>query len=143
MPTYDYECQKCGHHFEKFQSMSDPVLKSCPKCRGKVNRMIGSGAGLLFKGDGFYITDYRSKSYQEKAKSDAAGAAKSAESGATKSADSGTSSGTAGDSTATKGGGAAPAPTKSEVAPKAPKTSSGSRPRQGTGNSGRSGKSSN
>jgi len=74
MPTYDYECEKCGHHFEKFQSMSDPVIKTCPKCKGKVKRLIGSGAGLLFKGEGFYITDYRSKGYQEKAKSDAEGA---------------------------------------------------------------------
>lgn len=94
MPTYDYECQKCGHHFEKFQSMSDPVLKTCPKCKGKVNRMIGSGAGLHFKGEGFYITDYRSKSYQERAKSDAAGAkseSSSGDGGTSKSADGGPS----------------------------------------------------
>jgi putative FmdB family regulatory protein len=70
MPTYDYECTKCGHRFEKFQSMSDPLVKTCPKCKGKVKRLIGAGAGLLFKGEGFYITDYRSKDYKEKSKSD-------------------------------------------------------------------------
>jgi putative FmdB family regulatory protein len=98
MPTYDYECTKCGHRFEKFQSMSDPVLKTCPKCKGKVQRLIGPGAGLLFKGEGFYITDYRSKGYQEKAKSEksgegsASGASGSSEGGASgsgSSADSG------------------------------------------------------
>lgn len=72
MPTYDYECTKCGHQFEKFQAMSDPPVKTCPKCRGKVKRLIGAGAGLLFKGEGFYITDYRSKDYKEKSKSDTA-----------------------------------------------------------------------
>jgi putative FmdB family regulatory protein len=70
MPTYDYECTKCGHQFEKFQAMSDPLVKTCPKCKGKVKRLIGAGAGLLFKGEGFYITDYRSKDYKEKSKSD-------------------------------------------------------------------------
>lgn len=70
MPTYDYECQRCGHQFERFQSMSDPPVKTCPKCRGKVRRLIGTGAGIIFKGEGFYITDYRSKDYKEKAGKD-------------------------------------------------------------------------
>ena len=69
MPTYEYECQKCGHRFEEFQSMKDAPLVKCPKCKGKLKRLIGAGAGFLFKGSGFYITDYRSSSYQEKKKS--------------------------------------------------------------------------
>ncbi len=73
MPTYEYECQRCGHHFDVFQSMSDEPKKRCPKCRGKVKRVIGTGAGIIFKGPGFYATDYRSDSY----KKDAAVAGKS------------------------------------------------------------------
>ncbi|NQU40217.1 MAG: zinc ribbon domain-containing protein [Lentisphaerae bacterium] len=65
MPTYDYECQKCGHSFEKFQSMTEERLKTCPKCKGAVKRLIGTGAGIIFKGSGFYETDYRSDSYQK------------------------------------------------------------------------------
>lgn len=63
MPTYEYACPKCGHQFEQFQSMRDEPLKKCPKC-GKtgVKRLIGGGAGLIFKGSGFYITDYKKKS---------------------------------------------------------------------------------
>ena len=68
MPTYEYECEKCGHRFELFQSMSDPVRKRCPKCRGKLRRLIGTGAGMIFKGSGFYTTDYRSDSYKEQKK---------------------------------------------------------------------------
>lgn len=74
MPTYEYECQKCGHRFEEFQSMKDAPLARCPKCKGKLKRLIGAGAGLLFKGSGFYITDYRSSGYSEKKKKDAGGA---------------------------------------------------------------------
>jgi putative FmdB family regulatory protein len=59
MPTYDYICKKCSYEFEEFQSMKAEPLKSCPKCGGLVVRKIGSGAGLLFKGTGFYITDYK------------------------------------------------------------------------------------
>lgn len=65
MPTYEYECEKCGHHFERFQNMTDEPLKRCPKCRCKVTRLVGTGAGLIFKGSGFYETDYRSRSYKE------------------------------------------------------------------------------
>jgi len=79
MPTYEYSCEKCDGTFELVQSMRDAALKECPKelCRqkkwghGKVKRLIGSGAGLIFKGSGFYITDYRSDSYREGAKKDA------------------------------------------------------------------------
>jgi putative FmdB family regulatory protein len=70
MPTYEYVCRKCGHRFELFQKITDPPRKRCPECRGTVRRVIGAGAGLLFKGDGFYVTDYRSKDYQEKAKAE-------------------------------------------------------------------------
>lgn len=76
MPTYEYVCEKCGYEFEVFQSMKDPPLKVCPKelCKlekwghGKVRRRIGAGAGIIFKGSGFYITDYRSDSYKSAAK---------------------------------------------------------------------------
>ena len=65
MPTYEYECRKCGHLFEKFQSMTDERLKTCPECKGRVDRLIGTGAGIIFKGSCFYETDYRSDSYQK------------------------------------------------------------------------------
>ena len=71
MPTYDYTCDACGHKFEKFQSMTAAPLKQCPVCgKNRARRLIGTGAGLIFKGSGFYITDYRSDSYKEKAKAD-------------------------------------------------------------------------
>jgi len=57
MPTYEYECKKCGHNFEVFQSMSDEPLKTCVKCGGEVRRLIFGGAGVIFKGSGFYVTD--------------------------------------------------------------------------------------
>lgn len=62
MPTYEYECKKCGHHFEMFQKMTDKHAEKCPKCSGAVKRLIGSGAGVIFKGSGFYHTDYKTKS---------------------------------------------------------------------------------
>ena len=72
MPTYDYKCKACEHTFEEFQMMSDPELRKCPECgKLKLERLIGGGAGFLFKGSGYYVTDYRSKGYQEAAKSDA------------------------------------------------------------------------
>ena len=62
MPTYEYACPKCGHQFEQFQSMRDEPLKKCPKCKKTgLKRLVGSGAGLIFKGTGFYITDYKNK----------------------------------------------------------------------------------
>ncbi len=69
MPTYEYQCDK-GHRFELFQKMSDPKLKVCPECGAPVERLIGPGAGIVFKGSGFYSTDYRSSSYQKAAKSE-------------------------------------------------------------------------
>ena len=61
MPTYDYKCLKCGETFEAFQKISDKPLTKCPKCKGKVRRLISSGSGLIFKGRGFYATDYKKK----------------------------------------------------------------------------------
>ncbi len=62
MPTYEYACDRCGHCFEKLQSITAPPLKRCPRCRSKVRRVISGGAGLVFKGAGFYVTDARSSS---------------------------------------------------------------------------------
>ena len=92
MPTYEYECAKCKKSFEIVQSMKDDALKICPKnlCRqktwgkGPVKRKIGAGAGLIFKGSGFYITDYRSEGYK-KSKSDSTKTAESSSGSATKS----------------------------------------------------------
>lgn len=61
MPTYEYECAKCRKHFDKFQKMTDEPLKKCPGCGGKVHRLIGMGGGIIFKGTGFYHTDYKNK----------------------------------------------------------------------------------
>ena len=79
MPTYEYECRECGHFFEKFQSMKDERIKTCPECNGPVDRLFGTGAGIIFKGSGFYETDYRSDSYQKGAQkaSSSSAAAKS------------------------------------------------------------------
>ncbi len=69
MPTYDYRCDGCGHEFERFQSMTDKPVRTCPACKGRsVRRLIGSGAAIIFKGSGFYETDYRSAEYKEKQK---------------------------------------------------------------------------
>lgn len=70
MPTYGYECEKCHHEFERLQSMADKAVKKCPKCKGRVKRLLGGGSGIIFKGSGFYGTDYRSKKYQDAAKKD-------------------------------------------------------------------------
>jgi putative FmdB family regulatory protein len=74
MPTYEYECEKCGHHFDRFQSMTEPPVRRCPACRGKVKRVPGVGAGIIFKGSGFYATDYRSPTYRSQQKQDSEGA---------------------------------------------------------------------
>jgi putative FmdB family regulatory protein len=97
MPTYEYSCEKCGKNFDAFQSMRDQAFTECPedKCQvspwghGKVKRLLGTGAGLIFKGSGFYITDYRSNSYKEGAKKDApAGSSSDKSSGAKESSSS-------------------------------------------------------
>jgi putative FmdB family regulatory protein len=92
MPTYEYHCQKCDKNFEMFQSMRDEPLRQCPKelCRlpkwgrGKVKRLVGTGAGIIFKGSGFYITDYRSKAYQEAAKKESPASSSSEKSSSAK-----------------------------------------------------------
>lgn len=82
MPTYDYKCEKCGHQFEAFQSMKDDRLEVCPldDCDGGVKRLLGTGAGIIFKGSGFYETDYRSDSYKKAASADKSGQGSSSES---------------------------------------------------------------
>ncbi len=76
MPTYEYKCEACGHAFENFQSMTSAPIRKCPVCgKMKVKRLIGTGAGLIFKGSGFYITDYRSEAYKKAAKGDSSPAA--------------------------------------------------------------------
>jgi putative FmdB family regulatory protein len=74
MPTYDYRCDACGHTLEIFQSISEPAKKKCPKCgKSKLARLIGAGAGFLFKGGGFYLTDYRSQSYKAAEQAESSG----------------------------------------------------------------------
>jgi putative FmdB family regulatory protein len=74
MPTYEYRCEACRHEFEKFQSITAQPIKKCPECgKNKVKRLISTGAGLIFKGSGFYITDYRDAGYAEKAKAESGG----------------------------------------------------------------------
>lgn len=77
MPTYEYKCETCGHQFEVFQSMKDERLTDCPQagCGGRVRRLLGTGAGIIFKGSGFYQTDYRSDSYKKAAKAEGSGSA--------------------------------------------------------------------
>lgn len=71
MPTYDYQCKACEHRFEQFQSITAAPIRKCPKCKkNKVQRLISTGAGLIFKGSGFYITDYRSEGYKNAAKAE-------------------------------------------------------------------------
>ena len=117
MPTYEYVCDACGEKFEKFQSMTAPAIKKCPKCgKNKVRRLIGTGAGLIFKGSGFYITDYRSDAYKNSEKSDKAGAT----TGDSKPAESGK-----GDAAAKTGDAAKPAETSKPAAEKSGGESSG------------------
>ena len=70
MPTYEYKCLDCGIQFDRFQSITEDPIQECPECSGQTKRLIGAGAGLIFKGSGFYITDYRSEGYKERAKED-------------------------------------------------------------------------
>lgn len=98
MPTYDYECGACGHSFEEFQSIKAKPIRKCPSCgKNSVKRLIGTGAGIIFKGSGFYLTDYRSESYKAAAKKDAEAA-----SGGAKSGEAGSAAGSNGDSKAVK-----------------------------------------
>lgn len=115
MPTYDYHCDACAHTFEEFQSMLDKPLKKCPKCKKpKLRRLLGTGAAILFKGSGFYQTDYRSESYKSAAKREESQAASSSNgtaangassaNGTNKASDNGTTSGTsAGSSSKSEG----------------------------------------
>ena len=93
MPTYVYECQRCQHRFEVLQSITDPPRKRCPKCRGAVRRVVMPGGGLIFRGSGFYITDYKRKEDAAKtaaqrggSREDPGGKAKSSDSGSGKGA---------------------------------------------------------
>lgn len=70
MPTYEYECCDCPNRFEVFQKMTEEHLKHCPKCKGKVRRLVGTGSGVIYKGAGFYTTEYRSESYKKREKED-------------------------------------------------------------------------
>jgi putative FmdB family regulatory protein len=80
MPTYDYQCDACDHEFELFQSISDPVKRKCPKCgKQKLRRLFGTGAAVVFKGSGFYQTDYRSDSYKKAAEQEKKPAEKSSD----------------------------------------------------------------
>lgn len=102
MPTYEYICEKCGHTFDKFHSISAKPLTTCPEdccarkpwAKGKVRRAISAGAGLIFKGSGFYITDYRSDSYKQAAKKDTSPAPSSSSANGSSSASSGSGSST-------------------------------------------------
>ena len=103
MPTYDYVCDHCGHAFEVFQSMTAKQLRKCPACgKLKLKRLIGTGAGVIFKGSGFYETDYRSESYKKAAKAETESTAKSQKKG------DGTGSDSKSDSKTTKADGKSP-----------------------------------
>ena len=81
MPTYDYECDACGHEFELFQSINDPVQRKCPECKkSKLRRLFGTGAAVVFKGSGFYQTDYRNESYKKGAEKEKPATDKAADS---------------------------------------------------------------
>jgi putative FmdB family regulatory protein len=107
MPTYEYECTTCGHQFEAVQSMKDAKLTDCPKeeCPGPVERKLGKGAGIIFKGSGFYITDYRSDSYKAAAKKDSDSGGSSSSSSSGSSASSTSSSGSSSASSSSAGSG--------------------------------------
>jgi putative FmdB family regulatory protein len=76
MPTYEYKCRKCSLVFERFQKMTDEPVKTCPRCGGEVERLISAGGGVIFKGSGFYSTDYRSESYKRKEREESGSPAK-------------------------------------------------------------------
>jgi putative FmdB family regulatory protein len=102
MPTYEYQCDACKHHFDEFQSFTEETLKKCPECgKKKLRRLLGSGAAIIFKGSGFYQTDYRSDSYKTAAKAEQDGAKPAAK--ADKSATPGTDTSANGTTKETKG----------------------------------------
>jgi putative FmdB family regulatory protein len=110
MPTYEYACAACGHKFEEFQSIKAAPVKKCPMCgKNKVQRLISAGAGFIFKGSGFYETDYRSDKYKADARADMAPAAKTATST--------TTSTPGGGATSTTAAASAPAPAVADAAP--------------------------
>jgi putative FmdB family regulatory protein len=122
MPTYDYLCEACDHEFEAFHSMSAPPIKVCPECKKKkVVRKIGTGAGIIFKGGGFYETDYRNESYKKAAEADKAPGSGDAKSDAKSDGKSETKSETKSESK--------PAETKAET-PKAEAPKSESKPKK-------------
>lgn len=103
MPTYDYECDACGHRFELFQSISADPEKKCPECKKlKLRRLIGTGAAVMFKGSGFYQTDYRSDSYKKSASADGKSTSSGGSSGSSESSGSSSSSGSSGSSSSSK-----------------------------------------
>ena len=119
MPTYEYHCLKCDKNFEVFQSMKDEAFKTCPEAQcqmspwghGEVKRLLGTGAGLIFKGSGFYITDYRSEGYKQAAKKDSGGGGASKESkSAEKSSTSPAPSTSTGSSSSSSAGTSSPPP---------------------------------
>jgi putative FmdB family regulatory protein len=117
MPTYEYHCSKCGKNFEVFQSMKDDAFKTCPEAQcqvtpwghGEVKRLLGTGAGLIFKGSGFYITDYRSEGYKQAAKKETSGGAKETKAADKPAASSGAASAGGGSSSSSSGGSSPPA----------------------------------
>ena len=70
MPTYEYQCQKCGLKFERFQNIKEEPIRKCPECSSPVKKLISAGAGIIFKGSGFYLTDYRSENYKKAEKNE-------------------------------------------------------------------------
>ncbi|MDP1560598.1 MAG: zinc ribbon domain-containing protein [Pirellulaceae bacterium] len=130
MPTYDYQCDACGHKFEEFQNITAPVLTKCPACKKKkLRRLFGIGAAVVFKGSGFYQTDYRSDGYKKAAEKDSHGDSWKSESSGAK--DSGVAKDTSGAaSTNEKSTSAKPADTKSTDNPST-KSESSTKPKTG------------
>lgn len=129
MPTYDYRCKACGHTFELYQTMSEGEKRKCPQCaKNSLERLIGAGAALIFKGSGYYLTDYRSKSYEEGAKAER-DAAKPAEA-ATPSAKDTAAKESAPKDGATKGKETTASKSEEKSAPKSAKAESTSDPKR-------------
>ena len=103
MPTYDYRCTKCGHTFEVFHGISETAVRRCPQCKGRARRVPAGGGGLIFRGSGFYITDYRSKDYKEKSRQEKSGGSGGSGSGGSGSGGSGSGGPSAAGGTASGG----------------------------------------